>query len=364
MGPNPPSDPACDLLLRTCLLQDRRVVDSWETLQTRTPVETLDSRLHPLLLLAYENLTRHGVEQPGMEKLRGLARYAWTSNQRLLHSVEPVLAALVAAGVVPVVLTNASPAVGNSVLRRIETLALGVPFDQATDAEELIFEHGWTPCDGNRRASHPEARRWSCAGIYRNAVDLRLTLAWHLIPDTPSLEADHQLRMRSREGQIRGLSVLNLSPEDRLLVTGVRIANPPEHACVAIADMADTIRRHPQLDWENLISSAERFRLMLPLLCGLERLADEYDLVVPDSVLEALRRIPVHGFERRSFEAKCSPRGGRSRSQRLAIAYGRYRRYTTFSGLGHAPWGFVAYLLQRKLTRNSAAIRSKGELSE
>src|SRR5512134_956897 len=92
------------LLLEAGLLDGHRAVDAFHAWRDSVRLEDdFSTATMRLLPLAYHNLHRLGVEDPLMQRLKGVYRHSWYRTNRVLHAAAPVVRQLAAAGI-PVLL--------------------------------------------------------------------------------------------------------------------------------------------------------------------------------------------------------------------------------------------------------------------
>ena len=78
-----------------CLLKDanghRRVALQQCCLWHSTGlIDRLDRELYPLLPNVYRALRTQGIVIPGMDRLKGMYRYTWSKNERVMQQLAPV----------------------------------------------------------------------------------------------------------------------------------------------------------------------------------------------------------------------------------------------------------------------------------
>jgi len=70
-----------ELLLRAALLQGNDAINAWHEWKSSVDIEQLDQGSYRLLPLLYRSLHIDGVEDPLMNKLKGVYRMTWYKNQ-------------------------------------------------------------------------------------------------------------------------------------------------------------------------------------------------------------------------------------------------------------------------------------------
>src|SRR3990172_3071094 len=77
-----------ELLLRAALQQGSEALNAWEMWKKAVPFDQMDPASVRLLPLVYRNMqTQCDLEDPLLQKLKGVYRHAWAMNQLLLQNV-------------------------------------------------------------------------------------------------------------------------------------------------------------------------------------------------------------------------------------------------------------------------------------
>lgn len=84
--------PEQKLLLRACLLEGKETTEAWSEWRSRVDIQVLDRGSLRLLPLLYWNLKRHGVNDPLIDRFKGIYRFSWYKNQMLFQAMEALLA--------------------------------------------------------------------------------------------------------------------------------------------------------------------------------------------------------------------------------------------------------------------------------
>lgn len=103
---------------------------------------------------------------------------------------------------------------------------------------------------------------------------------------TPPVE---QIRLRAQPVNVGGVSVLTLAPADHLVhVCGHASCCASRDGLKWVVDAWYLIARHPDLDWDLLLTTTHETRLTVPLAVLLRYLATELDAAIPTAVLDRL----------------------------------------------------------------------------
>jgi hypothetical protein len=293
-------------ILRVALLSPDESVPEWEILRKRLELDTLwDPDAIKLLPLVYRALVTAGVEDPDLERLKGVVRRAWYDNQRLFHGVGAALDALEAAGVramllkgVPLVV-QCYPEVG---LRPMEDVDVLVEPDRAADAVVALERAGW-PSDSTRDRpwNLPFGEQMLHQVNCRSANGFPIDLHWRYVPwiARDGSGQDPGLWAGARPLDVVGHRALSPSPDDLLLLVILHAyragwATAPRW----IADTTYLLRAlGHELDWDRFLERTVHGHLVEPVRDALEFVADQFDAPVPPAPLQTLRSTRVGRWE-------------------------------------------------------------------
>src|SRR4051812_37038860 len=183
MHPQSPQAELERLLLRAALLDGDAALDAWERAK-RLPRHIDDAPYRPLPLL-YRNLSALGVDDPDMERLKGVYRHCWSSNQRLLAEARHAQDALGAAGGETLVL-------GDDSTRHlpIELVGILVRTASSAGAVDVLRRAGWSSA-ADPMADDRLIRVWNAIALERSGQRLvvRTSPFWEPVPEEPGWEA-------------------------------------------------------------------------------------------------------------------------------------------------------------------------------
>jgi hypothetical protein len=318
-------------LLRAALLDGPEAADAFAAWRVGVDLADIDYGWSRLLPLVQRNLARCRIDDPWLERMRGVRRMYWARNLTLLHRVAPVLAGLAEAGIRVILLKGAGlvAAFGGAVdLRPMDDVDLMVPPEQLARAVELLGRFGWQPKEKLPCAPEALAAVTSTAGWAFVAPDgSELDLHWRALNLDGRIGNDLGFWQRAEPVRLAGQPALVLAPADQLL-----------HVCVHAvywsgfsglrwaADAALIIRASPNLlDWTTLRAEARRRGFATLMHDCLRFLATELALPVPHAVLRDLRREArlVEHLEVRVNRGNPLTRGV---AQRLAAKFVAFRR--------------------------------------
>jgi hypothetical protein len=121
---------------------------------------------------------------------------------------------------------------------------------------------------------------------HRMIVELHTELTLRHFPVPPDLDA---LARRLVPVSLSGHEVRTFSPEDGLPILCIHGSKDFWERIVWIADLAELIQAHPQLDWDQVFRCAELLGARRMLHIGLALAAELLDAPLPDAILSRVR---------------------------------------------------------------------------
>ena len=291
------------LLLEAGLLDGQRAIDAFHAWRSRVKLEDdFSPATARLLPLAYENLHRLGVDDPIMQRLKGVYRHTWYSTNRLLHAAAPVVSTLVEKDI-PVLITKGVPLAlayyRNLALRPMADVDVVVPEPFLEKALGILKAQGW-------RGPWPEleVRRFRHAIGWVGPKGQEFDIHWRPMYESRADAAGDSFFSSSEALDFNGTLVRQPDPTHALFLTvvhGVRFN--PETPVRWIPDAVTILRvRGADVDWAKIEALAVSYRVVQRLHLGLSYLARSFDMAVPPEVLDRLRATRKTLFER--FESR------------------------------------------------------------
>jgi hypothetical protein len=350
-------------LLRAALLGGPDGLRAWEAWRDGVgDIMELDAGSVRLLPMLYQNLKTEGVDHPWMGRLRGTYRKAWYQNRMLLHHAAKVVRALTEAGLPAMVLKGAAlaPSVyGDIALRPMNDVDVLV---RTRDLEAALgvfpglgLHPGHSLAPGRLRLTH--------ALGFVDAGGRQIDLHWHVLEDDCRPDADEAFWANAVGAEIDGAETLTLDLTDHLFHTcahGARWNRVPPYRWVADAAM---IVRTGKVDWNRLVDTAVRHRVVPQIQHPLEYLVESLELEIPGEVLGRLAALETPGWQRREYRHKTRPE---TIPRRFALIWYQHRRLRGGAGGIGRLATFPGYLIQRwGLSSPSEAVRFfKTELAQ
>ncbi len=344
--------PGQELLLRAALMQGPEALVMWREWKAwHDLIESdLDHGSFRLLPLVYKNLLAHGADEPLMPRLKGIYRYWWCSNQRLLYRAAGIIRGLEEAGIRTLVLKGAAASAlfyRDAGVRPMADIDLLVPFAQASSAVARLGRLGWRPT----RARVVDLIRYQHSVRMVNETGEALDLHWHVLRECVQGDADERFWERAVPLGILQTRSLALGRADALLhaiVHGLRWNEEPTVRWIPDA-MAILRSSEGAIDWEVVREEACEQRVVLRLALGLTYLRRTLGAPVPDEALVRLRDTPPAGIERMEYRMLAFGSDGRKglRLGHVLLLLVQYLRFASGKSLSRTIAETPAYLRYR-----------------
>jgi len=332
------SAPEQQLLLGACLWRGDKAVGAWRAWQEKVDWNAhLDTESYDLLPLLFHNLSRHNVEHPMMQKLKGVYRKRWFTNSIAMGELASLLQKFNDAGLRTMTMKAAAMAVlyqPNGSLRPLKDFDLVVSPKEVPDSISVLQNLGWQSEWWVSRRPMGILLETQRRLVFAGSENQRVNLYWHVIQESRSPDADEPFWGAAIVKDINGVPAYALDPTDQLFQ--ICVESGPAGGWVADA-MTIINFSSPEIDWNRLITHARKRFLFLRLRTALTYLHDLFGAAIPESVLTELNRRSVSRMER--WEARYLASGYRSRR------------------LGDIPFFWFDYLRSRRLSSDENTVR-------
>jgi hypothetical protein len=342
--------PRQELLLKAALLSGKEALDAWKKWQEKINWEEhLDQGSFRLLPLLYTNLHKHGLDDPVMGKLKGIYRNAWSKNQTLFHEMAKVIECLQNAGIKTILLKGASLSLlyyKNNGARPMADIDVLVPMKQARAACELLQKAGWA-------SPVPLSEldlTFGHAIQLNNRFDKEFDLHWRPFNACPD-EYEKDFWDGAIPVKMSNVNSLAPGPTDMLLHVIIHgMAWNPIPPIRWIADAITLINsRDFTIDWQRLISIAQKNHLNLRFKNGLQYLYDNFHPSIPPSVMESVLNLPVSYLEKIEYRFMIRNRDDESAGPYTAFCCHLCRFHRLNSGNINFPIGKFSGSLQWRM---------------
>lgn len=319
-----------ELLLRTALLSGRSIAEAWAEVRPRIEIDGLPGELHRLIPLLSKALTRTGISEPELQRLKGVYQFSWYRNQVLFAEGASLIDALKTAGVAVMLIRGAAAATyyGDLGLRPMNDLDVLVPPDRIDQARLTAEAEGWRTVDGS-----PTWQRRERAVEVRNDNGRVARLHWTPSRNLPITD-DLSERMWPRAVQIpfRGVTTMVPSAADFLLLACIDGARANSGSSLRWITDVTVLLRASDPDWDIVVREARRHHVSL-LVAEALRYLETLGVRAPRDTIVALTTGHTKARERLAHRLSLttSPRAASA-----AEVLGRFIRHTVDLPLAQA----------------------------
>ena len=318
------------LLLKASLLEGHAALAAYREWRPTLDLATITYGQQRLLPLLQRNLTRLGIEDPLIDRFRGLRRYFWVRNLKAMAFARDVFAALDRDDVPFIVLKGAALVacyLDDRSLRPMDDIDVLVPEERLADAIMVLTAMNLRP-KGLSPRQLIDSKHWrsSLPGWPFAIEDQNFDLHWKALHLDRAPEADDRFWQARRKATLDGTAITVLDPADQLLQICAHAAQPAAAAAAEQwpADAALVIRGSADLCFERLVGESSQRGLSAIVAEAMAFLADELELPIPRTFISRLSAA-AHWTERREmrFLAEGS---SQDHPSRLLLAFQDFRR--------------------------------------
>ena len=311
------------LLLKAALLDEDAAIHAYRAWRPTLDLETISYGQQRLLPLLQHNLTRLGIEDPLLERFRGIRRYFWVRNLKAMTFAQRVFAAFDQSGVPFIVLKGAALVacyLADRSLRPMDDVDILVSDDQVENAIAVLTAIKLLPKGVSPRYLTLSSVRSSVPGWEFLGPDQNIDLHWKALHLDQRPEADDWWWQDHRKASLDGMPIRVLDPADQLIHICAHAAQ--QHAAAAAeqwpADAITVIRGSPDLCVERLVSEADRRGLSAIIAEGLDFLAQEFNVSMPNAAISRMRAA-ASWTERAEIRLRAEPPKTRIRQGLLTL---------------------------------------------
>jgi Uncharacterised nucleotidyltransferase len=261
------------------------------------------AEMHALIPLVYRTLSSGSVMAPSgfVERLRSHALKIAGRNAVLKRELVRTLQLFERQGIQTIAYKGpvlAERLYGNISLRYFDDLDLLLREQDILKAKDLLLKQGYRPKKdlAGLNAAQEKAFlefHYTYDFISRNSGH-QLEIHWKIVPKTFSLDLDYEgIWNRSLRVAFEGLTVGVFSPEDLLLILCVGGTKHVWKRLSRIVDIAQTLRLHPDLDWEQTLSHAKKAGAERILLVGISLASILFEEPLPSSIQLQTEQDPI-----------------------------------------------------------------------
>lgn len=281
------------LLLQASILEGEAGVNAWQKWQATVDLNHLDSASDAILSQLYSNLAANHVEHFHIARLKGIYKRHWYGNQLLLKKLQDILQALEEEEIATIILGDAAVACSyyqKSFQRPINNFQLLIRPQNGQAAIAILTKLGWQQTSNSRNVVSPDNLSLQ---LQDSATDT-LNIQGHLFWAIPQDYTEQQLWANAVSCQIGKISSLTLGFNDALLHLCLRVFYLGKQQNLnLLADAVTMLRQTENIDWQGLVTKAQRYQTILPLRNTLTLLEQIFNTEMPDWVLPALHQMPT-----------------------------------------------------------------------
>ena len=344
-----------ELLLRAALFSGDAALKAWRKWRglVDPDLHHLDMGSFRLIPLLNRNLKLLGVQDPIMDRFKGIFRRTWYQNQTLFHSCARVLEALQTAGL-DILVLDGVPLVLNYYqdlgLRSMDDFDVLVRTGQAEKAIRILTSLGWKLSNIRIEKLSPAYFAAGHALHFNKGPSLSCNLHWGLMPGRPPGPVDKDVFCEAAVPlHIREIRVQALGTTDQLLRVcgrGMSWSWAPQIQWIADA-VVILSGEDVRIDWKRLIGQAQRYQVSLRTYSTLFYLRHRMDVAIPDDVFRQLENMPTSDLERRMFAATLR---GNKLIGSMEYSWLRYRAYAAERGEPNRLLGALGFFEYLRLT--------------
>jgi hypothetical protein len=280
-------------LLKAALLDGDAALQAYRAWRLTLDLATISYGQQRMLPLLQQNLTRLHIDDPHIERFRGVRRYYWVRNLRALALVRPIFAALDQNRIPFLVLKGAAliaAYLDDRSLRPMDDVDILVADEHVASAVRTLITAGLTPPGLDPGLIDHQRLRTELPAWPFHGADVNLDLHWRAMHLDRRPHADDRFWRDSRTVSLGGIPIRTLDPAHHLLHIFAHAAQ--DFAGTANqqwpADAAMLIRGSSDLSWQRLVQEAGTRRMSAIAADGLNFLARELNLPVPMAVIREL----------------------------------------------------------------------------
>lgn len=317
------------LLLRAALLDGDDALRAYSAWSPHIDLaKDVDGGTFRMLPLAYINLTRLGVRDPMLQRMKSVYRYAWADQQGQLQFASEMGARIQAIGV-PVLASKgivlATAFYDSPALRPMSDIDFAVSRENLPATLKLLRGSGWRP---EYNLDDPEFYDWFVRREHAIAMyhgKRQLDLHWQLFQECLSHRTNALIWAAAVPLPLSTVTLLRPCTPDLFLQACIHGLRPnPMPSFRWIADAVMILRKEGRaFDWDLLVDRARAVHVPWRLHFALTLLRRDFNQDIPEAVFSALQRGSRSWIERAEFDDALNRRS--VMGERLALA-GRLAR--------------------------------------
>ncbi len=290
------------LLLKAALLHGESSVNYWHKWMAAIPFSDIDIGSQRLIPLLYSKLSENNIHHPMMTSYKGLYRNFWLKNKLLFIAASPVIQELYEQDIEALMLKGTGIILGCDIkppVRPMSDVDFMVPKEKVRTAVKILHKLGWQP-----KQDYPSDTDLLHAYSFQNGKGQSIDLHWHSLDIDLTVLHTAGYWERSRPSHLNEVPVKIMGVTDQLVHTcvhGIRWNRVPPIRWIADAFMLFE-SSDADIDWDHIITISKELKVSISMCQGLSYLQSEFNLPVPDTVLQVLENISTSFLEKLEFK--------------------------------------------------------------
>ncbi|MFT4115542.1 nucleotidyltransferase family protein [Bradyrhizobium sp.] len=258
--------------------------------------QTLPDRWHRLLPLLHARLVQRSEDDPLAERIKGLRRYIWAKNLKLISLAASVLREFERVGIDVVPLKGTSllaSGIADRSTRPMNDIDMLIRDDQVDQAIAVLADLGIHPrfTTGASLSGKLLPDRALSGWPFMNAAQQEVDIHWNAMHFDRRPDSDRELWRNTRPVQFEGISTRILAPEDQLINVCAHGARDSEPTSLrSIVDAALVLQHAGKIDWQIVTARALQHRVSAVMANAVDLLKTLLDLPIPAGAVHDLRR--------------------------------------------------------------------------
>jgi hypothetical protein len=250
------------LLLQACLFDQKQSLTAYNQWIDLVDINLLDHESNQLLGLLYRNLTQQQIDSKHLGRLKGINRYQWTKNQLIIRQFEQIYHQFQQDNIDFLCLDDLailSRYYQDHGSKLIHNLSLLIHPNNFGTIEKILTNLGWHKQSEPANSTSQFSNLW-----FKNDQNQGLVCTSSLFIAQPQQHTDNQIWEKTIPQQIGRSHSKISSTIDTFLLLCLQ-ANQQER--LSVTKIADTVMlmNKNNLDWVELVTKTQRYRLILPV---------------------------------------------------------------------------------------------------
>jgi len=278
------------LLLHAALLDKDRALAAWHIWKNAVDINRLDPASFRLIPLLFSNLSRMGVDDPLLPRLKGVFRMSWYKNKMMFIQAGLLLGFLHRHGIPTMLLKGAVLQFfyyREQGSRPMDDIDILIPNERALSVIDLLQRSEWQTVPGWEPSWMKIKHGWNL----RNKLGYTVDLHWNLLSESIGPQIDLPFWESAESLSFNGIPTKVLNASDQLFHACVH-GIIPIYAIASIRWIADAMQilslSGSKIDWRRIFELAEKRNMKQHLRDTLGYLKSDFAAPVPAWILNDL----------------------------------------------------------------------------